>query len=95
MKSTSSVAQVLNNTTVQLPTGVTNLNQLSTGSCTVEEADKLCEMYPDLVNQQFKAWYCKKFYALPRDKVIQLASQAYADGHNPARLFSYLLKKAQ
>ena len=47
-----------------------------------------------LVNPTFKAWYCKHFYRLGKDKVLQLASIAKVDGNNSARLFSFLLKKS-
>lgn len=56
------------------------------------EADHLVEALPDLVNQQFRAWYCQRFYALGKDEVLRLASIARADGKNPAKLFSYMLK---
>jgi hypothetical protein len=57
--------------------------------------DHLFSQLGDLVNSQFKAWYCKRFYAIGKDRVLVLASQARADGKNPPRLFSMLLKKEQ
>lgn len=46
-----------------------------------------------LVNEEFKAWYCKAFFKLGRDRVLVLASQAKADGNDPLKLFSHLLTK--
>lgn len=57
------------------------------------ETDLLYEDLSSLVNSQFKAWYCSRFYALGRERVLILASQARADGKDPVKLFSYLLRK--
>lgn len=46
----------------------------------------------DLVNQRFKAWYCREFHRLGKDKVLCLASIARQDGLDKAKLFSSLLK---
>lgn len=58
------------------------------------DADHLFDMLPDLVNPTFKAWYCKMFYALGKDRVLQLASLARQDGKDNRKYFSHLLKKA-
>lgn len=74
--------------------------QLSTGLKRIKpivncnEADYLFEELNDLVNSDFKPWYCKQFYRLGRKKVEILASQARADGFNKAKLFSKLLKQS-
>lgn len=92
---TSSVAEVLNNTTtVQLAAGVNNLNQLATDNCTFKEANELLKILSDLVNTQFKRWYCKQFYRLGRTRVMEIAALAHADGKDPQKLFSFLLKNA-
>lgn len=57
--------------------------------------DYLYKDLSGLVNDSFKPWYMKQFYRLGKDRVLVLAAQARADGKNPARLFSSLLKKAQ
>lgn len=49
--------------------------------------------YQDLMHPDFYKWYCKVWYDIGRDKFHQLASQARADGKNPPKLFSALLKK--
>jgi hypothetical protein len=46
-----------------------------------------------LVNDQYKGWYCSAFFKLGRDRVQILASQARADGKDPAKLFSHLIQK--
>jgi hypothetical protein len=56
------------------------------------EADQLFSQFSDLVNDQFKPWYCKHFHRLGRQKTFELAALARADGFNKRRLFSYLLK---
>jgi len=55
--------------------------------------DKLFEILSDLVNPQFRAWYCKRFYALGKDEVLKRASIARADGKDKRKYFSVLLKK--
>lgn len=96
-----SASQVQNFSTIikdskQLTTvGINNLNTTVT---TVGNKYKLTEsLYTELgglVNDAFKPWYCKQFHRLGVDKVMQLASIARADGREPARLFSRLLKDA-
>lgn len=65
---------------------------------TVGDKYKLTEsLYSELgqlVNVAFKPWYCKQFHRLGADKVLELASIAMADGRQPAKLFSKLLKDA-
>jgi len=92
MQQRSSVSRQL------IPTGINNVYSTDT---TVKErggkrwdADHLFEMLPDLVNPTFKAWYCKMFYALGKDRVLQLASLARQDGKDNRKYFSHLLKKA-
>jgi len=59
------------------------------------EVDLLFDDLKDLVNDKFRAWYCKMFFKLGREKVLVLASQARADAKKDSRrLFSYLLKKS-
>lgn len=58
------------------------------------DVDHLFDMLPDLVNPQFKAWYCKTFYRLGKDRVLQLASIARQDGKNQRKYFSHLLRKS-
>lgn len=88
--------------TDQLPTGLSNLNpteqlavvdQVSFKGMRGYEADALFEDLSDLTNIEFKRWYCKRFYELGKDRVLVLAGQAKADGGNPKKLFSYLLKR--
>lgn len=56
------------------------------------ENDFLFDALPDLVNEQFKPWYCRMFYKLGKDRVLHLASVARNDGKNPRAYFSKLLK---
>lgn len=57
-----------------------------------KECNVALSQYKDLVSDEFKPWYCKKFYELGAEKFHQIAGQA-RHGKNPRRLFSYLLKK--
>lgn len=96
MNTTPSVAEILTNTkqTTAVATGINNLNTTATDNCTPMQADELFVHLQDLVNPQFKAWYCQQFHGLTRTKVIQIAAQAKADGKDPRKLFSFLLKNA-
>jgi hypothetical protein len=60
------------------------------------EVDALYAEVIPLVNEKFHDWYCKVFHRLGREKVLQLAAEAKADGirGDPKRLFSALLTKA-
>ena len=89
---TASVGEVLPDTIEQLTTGVNKYKP--TDNCTVVEADELFKLLPDLVNPQFKAWYCKQFYRRNKTKVMELAALATADGKDPRKLFSFLLKQS-
>lgn len=56
--------------------------------------DVLFSDLSDLVNPEFKSWYCKMFYKLGRDQVLIMASKARADGYDKRKYFSRLLKNA-
>lgn len=74
----------------KLSTVATGMNLKPTA--TVREIDQLLIEYSDLINPSFKAWYCKRFSALGIDNVHKYASQARADGRQPSKLFSFLIK---
>jgi hypothetical protein len=64
---------------------------ISTGK--TYDNDQLFEMLTDLVNPQYRAWYCGLFYKLGKERVLRLASVARADAKtNPRGYFSKLLK---
>ncbi len=79
-------------------TTVTTVNDnLKTTVTTVGDKYKTTEALfidlDDLVNQQFKAWYCKMFFKLGREEVMKRASLARSDAKSDKRrYFSYLLK---
>lgn len=83
----SEIIKHKNTTTVQLDK--TNKNNCTTG----EVIDNLIVELSDLTNPQFQAWYAKRFYALGKDEVLKRASIARADGLEPRKLFSKLLKQ--
>jgi hypothetical protein len=85
----SSVSYNQKDTTVQLKEAKKTTEQLST-----VEIDRLFSDLGNLVNQQFKPWYCRVFYRIGRSKALELAAVAKSDGFNPPRLFSKLLKEA-
>lgn len=82
----------------KLSTGInwykTNKYQLVSTDNRIFENDALFEMYGDLVNQKFRSWYMKMFYAIGKDEVMRLASIARSEGKDKQKLFSHLLKKA-
>lgn len=72
---------------------VTSTEQLSTVSSL--EVDLIYRQLGDLVNDQFKPWYCKQIARLGRDTTLRLASTARCDAKsNPRGFFSVLLKRA-
>ena len=88
----------------QRPTVTTGFNKLKPTVTTVEGTKtKLtkqevmgCDIglsdYADIMSPKFYAWYCKAWYKLGRGKFDLLASMARADGKDPAKLFSKLIK---
>lgn len=94
MQQRSSVSRQL------IPTVINKVNSTDTtvkdrgGPMKKYDADHLFDMLPDLVNPTFKAWYCRMFYALGKDRVLQLASLARQEGKDHRKYFSHLLKKA-
>lgn len=64
----------------------------ATEQLSIKEQDILYSMLSDLTNDLFKAWYCTTFKRLGREKTMNLASLARADGKDPRKYFSYLLK---
>lgn len=83
-----------------VPTGLNTVD--TTGTADTADSSKQYDndyLYEDmksknLVNDSFKGWYMKAFYKLGKAEVHRLAALAKADGKQPARYFSYLLKKA-
>lgn len=71
----------------------TERNKLKTTVNCEDTIDLLIVELSDLVNSQFKAWYCKMFYRLGRERVMILASKARADGYDKRKYFSKLLKQ--
>ena len=57
------------------------------------KADAVIEQYHFLINPKFKKWYYKQLYRVGVSKFIELAGRA-AEGKQPSRLFSKLLKDA-
>lgn len=54
--------------------------------------DSVYAEIPDLVNDQFRSWYCDMFYKIGKERVLTLIKVARTEGKNPARYFSHLLK---
>jgi hypothetical protein len=58
-----------------------------------KEIDLLYESVKELCNDKFRLWYCKQFNVIGRERVLNLASEARADGKDPQKLFSHLITK--
>lgn len=58
------------------------------------ENDELFDQLSDLVSADWRPWYCKHFYRLGKDRVLQLAGVARAEGRSPKKYFARLLKQA-
>lgn len=87
--------QVKNPVTVTtvLTTGK-NKYKPTVNNCSTNEVNILLKDCADLISPTYKDWYARTFYKFPPLIIQSLASQARADGKNPPRLFSYLLKRA-
>lgn len=77
----------------QLPIGGDQLTKDQVLACDMALSD-----YSDLISPAWKAWHCKAWYTIGRERYAVLASQARSDGAakiggNPAKLMSYLLRK--
>ncbi len=87
------------------PIGIKNLKpieQLPIEGKLSEQQVKSCDIalsdYIDLISPAWKAWHCKVWYSIGRERYAILAAQARADGAarvggDPAKLMSYLLRK--
>lgn len=89
--------QVQNNNVFTI--GTIGINRVKTTDTTDSlnhhyENDELYEQLSDLVTGQFRPWFCKHFYRLGRERVLQLAAVAKADGKDPKKYFCKLLKEA-
>jgi len=57
------------------------------------KTDALFDSLGDLVNEDWKLWYYKKFYALGEDQVMRFASIARQEAKKDKRVyFSWMLK---
>lgn len=73
---------------------VTSTDQLISTVSSLE-VDYIYSQLGDLINEQFKPWYCKQIKRLGREQIYKLASVARADAkQNASRYFSTLLKRA-
>lgn len=75
--------------TEQLTTGSNEVKPID--NCTT--VDRALEQVSDLISGEFKAWYAKQAYRLGASRFLGLASDA-RQGREPAKLFSYLLRRA-
>ena len=78
-----------------LPTDTTGIEPQTNVYTQTHDNDILFNQLSDLVNDTFRAWYCRQFYKLGTQRVLQMASIARADGKYPAKLFSKMLKDAR
>lgn len=96
-------AEILASRKQLIPTVSTGFNKVKTTDTTDTtvttgkytkryDADELFDQLSELVNPAYRAWYCKMFYKLGKDRVLHLASVARSDGKNPRAYFSKLLK---
>lgn len=97
----SSIAEIAKEKYLTVETGYSSLKK-PIATVTVETSnglgywnDSLYADIPDLVNDQFRSWYCDMFYKIGKDRVLTLIRVARTEGKNPARYFSHLLKQEQ
>jgi hypothetical protein len=92
MKSTSSVAEILTNTTLNTVTENNNINN----TVTVDKS-KLVDLIADklvlaLNNPSRRAYYCKVAYKLSEGQIWNNLEQS-AKGRDPAKLFTWLCQR--
>lgn len=91
------LAREYSSTTEQLSTDATELKPIgTTEQLSVEgerTVDRALEQTSDLISPQFKSWYAKQAYRIGADRYLGIAFEARR-GRAPAKLFSYMLKKA-
>jgi len=58
-----------------------------------KEIDFLLEDHADLITDNYRKWFAKRFYKLDKETIIKLAAVAKADGKTPGRLFAHLINK--
>lgn len=85
-------SQVQNLTITKKQLSTEDNEVISTVNCSV--VDNLIVELNELITPAFKAWYCKQFYRLGRERVLRLAAIAKADGFDQRKYFSKLLKEA-
>ncbi len=55
--------------------------------------DAMLEDYAHLIDASYAKWFARRFQYMSADEVAKCASEAKADGKDPKRLFSFLIKK--
>lgn len=55
--------------------------------------DQLFGEYSELIDKRYKLWFLKRFNHMNPELIRRAASEAKADGKNPQRLFTFLIKK--
>ena len=58
-----------------------------------KEIDLLLSDYSHIICNDYKAWYAKMIKSIGAERFVGLAKTAEQEGSNPARYFSWLLKR--
>lgn len=73
----------------QLPIGLKRLKPIANSQL----VDTMLQDYAHLMDASYIKWFAGKFQYMSAEEVARCASEAQADGKDPKRLFSFLIKK--
>lgn len=88
LKKTTGLTQNKRNPTVQLDS-----KKSSTPTASNKVIDLVLQDHQEVLNPQFTAWYAKTIRIIGVELFVILAKTAKADGNDPARLMSHLIKQ--
>ncbi len=90
MESTSKILQKQKSETIAIEETNSNTTAIAIDD---KEIDLILEDNKNVICHEFKGWYVKTLKLIGKDRFILLAKTAEQEGNNPARYFSWLLKR--
>ena len=90
MKTTSSVSEVITNTSNSYSNS--NLTKLNNSNSTVNVTSVFSNLSDVIPDDDYKPFYVKRHKELGTTRFVELANKARAGGKDPKRLFFWMLK---
>ena len=90
VESTSKILQKQKSETIAIEETNSNTTAIAIDD---REIDLVLEDYQNIICKEFTGWYAKTIKQIGKDRFILLAKTAEQEGANPARYFSWLLKR--